>query len=522
MRITITNTSDFDVILKPYRSFEFESIVLLVGESVSYEPITQAALDYYTMVSTATGVTLETEGDVDEEPETPVGGGVSDHGQLTGLTDDDHTQYLNTTRGDARYALTDHTHPSSGDVSSVNGQTGEVVISAEELGALTESSADLLYAPLTHDHDSDYAPLTHNHDSDYAPLTHDHDSDYAPLTHNHDSDYAPIAVQTEVETARGEEESLNDRLDTIEGQLGGGSSPATEDFFIMVSPDGNDNNFEVTQTQLSGTVSIYGDEFIVGDGTSFTTELSAGDYVYAFGKLRKIASVTDNTNATATVAFDSGGGGATIYKITGMMHTPQAAVDKMRANAETSAFRRVITSAPADYNQNVVISGFKGTGVVEFNGGYSEGSDAGDYYRINTLIIEDNDAPIEVRSICTTAGTVQDGYPCTAIIRSTRGYVRFFNNTVDPDDANSSGVMVRACRAAITSNVFLMNDAGSTRYAVISNECAHVNHAYNAGDLHSGSVLELYAINGGFAVHESNYYSGGLGTNSGTGAIWVP
>lgn len=31
------------------------------------------------------------------------GGGVTDHGALTGLGDDDHTQYLNNTRGDARY-----------------------------------------------------------------------------------------------------------------------------------------------------------------------------------------------------------------------------------------------------------------------------------------------------------------------------------------------------------------------------------------------------------------------------------
>lgn len=31
------------------------------------------------------------------------GGGVSDHGLLAGLGDDDHTQYLNNTRGDARY-----------------------------------------------------------------------------------------------------------------------------------------------------------------------------------------------------------------------------------------------------------------------------------------------------------------------------------------------------------------------------------------------------------------------------------
>lgn len=32
------------------------------------------------------------------------GGGVSDHGALTGLADDDHPQYLNTVRGDGRYA----------------------------------------------------------------------------------------------------------------------------------------------------------------------------------------------------------------------------------------------------------------------------------------------------------------------------------------------------------------------------------------------------------------------------------
>lgn len=35
--------------------------------------------------------------------ENPGGGGVTDHGELTGLADDDHTQYLNNTRGDARY-----------------------------------------------------------------------------------------------------------------------------------------------------------------------------------------------------------------------------------------------------------------------------------------------------------------------------------------------------------------------------------------------------------------------------------
>jgi len=37
-------------------------------------------------------------------------GGVADHGALTGLADDDHTQYLNESRGDARYSQLGHSH----------------------------------------------------------------------------------------------------------------------------------------------------------------------------------------------------------------------------------------------------------------------------------------------------------------------------------------------------------------------------------------------------------------------------
>ena len=39
-----------------------------------------------------------------EQTRPSTGGGVTDHGALTGLADDDHTQYHNDTRGDARYA----------------------------------------------------------------------------------------------------------------------------------------------------------------------------------------------------------------------------------------------------------------------------------------------------------------------------------------------------------------------------------------------------------------------------------
>jgi hypothetical protein len=44
------------------------------------------------------------------EAATGGGAGVSDHGALTGLNDDDHTQYHTDARGDARYSLLGHAH----------------------------------------------------------------------------------------------------------------------------------------------------------------------------------------------------------------------------------------------------------------------------------------------------------------------------------------------------------------------------------------------------------------------------
>lgn len=60
------------------------------------------------------------------------GGGVTDHGDLTGLADDDHAHYYNQSRGDARYSLTGHDHSGT-------------------------------YAALGHNHDSAYAALSHGH-----------------------------------------------------------------------------------------------------------------------------------------------------------------------------------------------------------------------------------------------------------------------------------------------------------------------------------------------------------------------
>lgn len=72
------------------------------------------------------------------------GGGVTDHGMLTGLADDDHPQYLNQTRGDARYSqlLHDHSH------ASLTGLTSD-----DHPQYFNVTRGDARYSLITHTHD---------------------------------------------------------------------------------------------------------------------------------------------------------------------------------------------------------------------------------------------------------------------------------------------------------------------------------------------------------------------------------
>jgi hypothetical protein len=53
---------------------------------------------------------LKFSGDITLPDDITAGAGVTDHGALTGLADDDHPQYHTDARGDARYSLLGHTH----------------------------------------------------------------------------------------------------------------------------------------------------------------------------------------------------------------------------------------------------------------------------------------------------------------------------------------------------------------------------------------------------------------------------
>ena len=101
-------------------------------------------------------------------------GGVTDHGALTGLGDDDHTQYHNDERGDERYSSLNHNHDGSYAATDHNHDgTYEVAGAAATAQSNAENYADGLgsnYATAGHDHDGTYAPVAHNHDGTYVPV----------------------------------------------------------------------------------------------------------------------------------------------------------------------------------------------------------------------------------------------------------------------------------------------------------------------------------------------------------------
>lgn len=64
------------------------------------------------------------------------GGGVLEHASLTGLGADDHTQYYNQTRGDARYSLNTHTHAITltGDATGSGAVAGSIALTLANTG----------------------------------------------------------------------------------------------------------------------------------------------------------------------------------------------------------------------------------------------------------------------------------------------------------------------------------------------------------------------------------------------------
>lgn len=76
----------------------------------------------------------------------PGGGGTSDHGALTGLADDDHPQYQNNARGDARYSLLAHNHSGVYDVAGAAAAAQAASAPVAHVGAGAAAHANAIAA----------------------------------------------------------------------------------------------------------------------------------------------------------------------------------------------------------------------------------------------------------------------------------------------------------------------------------------------------------------------------------------
>ena len=159
---------------------------------------------------------------------------ITAHNGLAGLNGDDHTQYYNQTRGDARYSQVGHNHDSaysavghnhSGVYANSSHTHGEADLSLADNTTNNVSTTKHGFVPKApnntahflngagawsapdhgsiggladDDHtqyynqtrgDARYSQVGHNHDSAYAASGHNHDSAYAASGHNHDASY---------------------------------------------------------------------------------------------------------------------------------------------------------------------------------------------------------------------------------------------------------------------------------------------------------------------------------------------
>lgn len=83
-----------------------------------------------------------------------------------------------------------------------------------------------------------------------------------------------------------------------------GTYSTLEEYSFVVLPTSNG-----TTTAKSGTITINsGNTAVTGSSTSFTTDYSVGDYIYASNQVRQIVGINSNISMTVDVAWSASGG----------------------------------------------------------------------------------------------------------------------------------------------------------------------------------------------------------------------
>ena len=106
----------------------------------------------------------------------------TDHGALTGLADDDHTQYHNNTRGDARYSLLAHVH--TGVYEPANANIQSHITNTSNPHSVTKAQVGLTNVDNTSDANKPVSTATQTALDGKSSTSHNHTGTYEPANAN--------------------------------------------------------------------------------------------------------------------------------------------------------------------------------------------------------------------------------------------------------------------------------------------------------------------------------------------------
>lgn len=248
------------------------------------------------------------------------GPGATDHGALTGLADDDHAQYHNDARGDARYSL------------------------------------------LAHDHDADYAAIGHDHAGTYQPVATVLTNTTASFTTAQETKLAGIETAATADMTGAEIVSaINTNLGGSTWQGGGGVAPTVA---TLASDQATGAN--VTPVTLTGLSFSYAasstyriwfmgrvDPTAATTGCGFQFDLSSAVTainVMFFHQLANTGTLSGghSTADDASVGVSSGMPGTVEYPVSGhglLVTGANTGTAQLRFRSETTA----VTTAKAGF-----------------------------------------------------------------------------------------------------------------------------------------------------------------------------
>lgn len=277
------------------------------------------------------------------------GPGATDHGALTGLADDDHSQYHNDSRGDARYSLTGHDH--TGTYEPAGSVATHAGLADPHPGYLTPAEGNAAYATAGHNHTGVYQPVATVLTNTTASFTTAQETKLSGI------EASATADQTGAEIVA----AIDSQLGSSTWQGGGGTSPTVATLASDQATGANVTPVTLTGLSFSYAVNSKYRIWFMGrvqptaatTGCGFQFDLSSAVTalnVQFFHQLANTGTVSGGHSIAddASVGVSSGMPGTSTYPVTGfglLVTTGNTGTAQLRFRSETTA----VTTAKAGF-----------------------------------------------------------------------------------------------------------------------------------------------------------------------------